>query len=156
MLTPDRESGSLRMQNLFAVLQELGFKITFAASNLEAPQPYVSDLQQRGVEVLYRPYVSSIDKHLQAQGADYDLVILSRANTAARLMTGVRRHCRHARIVFDTVDFHFLRERRLVELAGDKAIRAAGERRRREELGLIAQADTTLVVSPVERDLLAR
>jgi len=44
MLTPDRESGSLRMQNLFAVLQELGFKVTFAASNLEAPQPYVSDL----------------------------------------------------------------------------------------------------------------
>jgi len=156
MLTPDRESGSLRMQNLFAVLQELGFKITFAASNLEAPQPYVSDLQQRGVEVLYRPYVSSIDKHLQAQGADYDLVILSRANTAARLMAGVRRHCRHARIVFDTVDLHFLRERRLAELTGDKAIRAAGERRRREELGLIAQADTTLVVSPVERDLLAR
>ena len=108
------------------------------------------------MEVLYRPYVSSIDKHLQAQGADYDLVILSWANTAARLMTGVRRHCRHARIVFDTVDLHFLRERRLAELTGDKAIRAAGERRRREELGLIAQADTTLVVSPVERDLLAR
>jgi len=156
MLTPDRESGSLRMQNLCVVLQALGFKITFAASNLEAPQPYVSDLQQRGVEVLYRPYISSIDRHLQAHGADYDLVILSRADTAAQLMAGVRRHCRQARIVFDTVDLHFLRERRLAELTGDKAIRAAAERRRREELELIAQADTTLVVSHVERDLLAR
>jgi len=83
MLTPERESGSLRMQNLFAVLQELGFKITFAASNLEAPQPYVSGLQQRGVKVLYRPYVSSLDKYLRTHGADYDLVILSQEDTAA-------------------------------------------------------------------------
>jgi len=104
------------------------------------------------VEVLYRPYAPSIDRPLRAHG----VVILSRAATAARLRAGVRRYCRHACIVFDTVDLHFLRERRLAELTGDKAIRAAAERRRCEELGLIARADTTLVVSPVERDLLAQ
>jgi len=71
-------------------------------------------------------------------------------------MASVRRYCRHARIVFDTVDLHFLRERRLAELTGDKAIHAAAERRRREELELIAQVDTTLVVSHVECDLLTR
>ncbi len=156
MLTPDKESGSLRMVNLFAILQELGFKVTFAASNLEAPEPYVSDLQRRGVEVLYRPYVRSVERHLKASGDGYDLVMLSRADTAARLMGTARRHCRKARIVFDTVDLHFLREMRLAELTGDTTTRSVAERRKREELGLIAQADTTLVVSVVERDLLAR
>jgi GT2 family glycosyltransferase len=156
MLTPDRESGSLRMVNLFAILQELGYKVTFAATNLEAPEPYVSDLQMRGVEVLYRPYVKSIERHLKANGAIYDLVILSRADSAAKVMSAARRHCLNARIVYDTVDLHFLRERRLAELTGDKATRAVAERRRREELGYITQADTTLVVSPVEQDLLAR
>jgi GT2 family glycosyltransferase len=155
MLTPDRESGSLRMVNLFAILQELGYKVTFAATNLEAPEPYVSDLQMRGVEVLYRPYVKSIERHLKANGAIYELVILSRADSAAKVMSAARRHCLNARIVYDTVDLHFLRERRLAELTGDKATRAVAERRRREELGYIAQADTTLVVSGFERDLLA-
>jgi len=155
MLTPDKESGSLRMLNLFAILQELGFKVTFAAANMEAPEPYVSDLQKRGVEVLYKPYVKSVRKHVEASGSNYDVVILSRADAAARLMRTVRSNCPNARIIFDTVDLHFLREMRLAELTGDKASRAVAERRKHEELALIAMADTTLVVSAVERDLLA-
>jgi len=56
--------------------------------------------------------------------------------------------------VFDTVDLHFLREERLAELNGGPAARAAAAAKRREELALIRKADVTLVVSPVERDLL--
>lgn len=154
--TPDQESGSLRLVNLFALLGEVGCKVTFAAANLEAPEPYVADLQRQGVEVLYRPYVKSLAHHLKARGGEYDLVFLSRADTAARFMALARRLCPRARLIFDTVDLHFLREGRLADLTGDPRTRALAERRRQEELGLIAQADTTLVVSAVERDLLAR
>ncbi len=155
MLRPDKESGSLRMSNLFAILQELRFKVTFAAINLEAPQPYVSDLQKRGVEVLYSPHVKSIARHLKREGGVYDLVILSRADAAAKVMPTARRYCRNAKIFFDTVDLHFLREARLAQLTGGKATRAVAESRKRQELDLIAQADETLVVSEVERRLLA-
>ena len=154
--TPDRESGSLRLVNLMTLLQELDFKVTFAAVNLEAPAPYVADLQRQGVEVLYRPYVKSITRHLRTRGVDYDLVILSRADAAVKVMSDARRYCTRARIIFDTVDLHFLREQRLATLTGDLRTQRLAERRRREELGLIAQANTTLVVSAVERDLLAR
>ena len=154
MLTPDRDSGSLRMLNIFCILQELGFKVTFAASNLEALEPYVSDLQQSGVEVLYRPYVRSVRRHLATKGSLYDLVVLSRADTAAAFLHPARRYCPRARIVFDTVDLHFLREMRLAGLTGDKSTRVTAERRRLQELDLISQADTTLVVSPVEQQLL--
>ncbi len=156
MVTPDRESGSLRMLNLFRILQGLGFKVTFGAANLEAPQPYVADLQRRGIEVLYRPYVRSIPRHLAARGKDYDLVILSRADAAAQIMGAALRHCTKARIVFDTVDLHFLRERRLAELRGDRATRLVAEARKRQELNLMREADLTLVVSEAERALLAR
>jgi len=153
--TPDRESGSLRLVNLFTLLRELGFKVTFAAANLEAPEPYLAVLQRQGIEVLYRPYVKSIAKHLKVRGGDYDLVILSRADTAVELMDVARRNCPNARLIYDTVDLHFLREQRLATLTGDPTTRRLAAFRQREELGLIAQADTTLVVSHVERDLLA-
>ena len=65
-----------------------------------------------------------------------------------------RRYCPNARIVYDTVDLHFLREQRLAKLTGDTSTRRLAEYRQREELGLIAQADITLVVSAVERDIL--
>jgi O-antigen biosynthesis protein len=154
MVTPDRESGSLRMLNLFRILQGLGYQVTFAAANLEAPQPYVADLQRQGFEVLYRPYVRSIACHLASQGERYDLVILSRADAAAQVMAAARRHCTRARLVFDTVDLHFLREQRLAELLGDRGTRLLAEARKRQELGLMRQADLTLVVSEAERDLL--
>ena len=154
--TPDRESGSLRMINLIAILRELGFKVTFASTTLESPEPYVADLQRQGVEVLFRPYLRSINQHLRIRGADYDLVILSRADAAAKVMAAARKFCQRARIVFDTVDLHFLREQRMAGLTGDRRILRLAESRRQEELDLIAQADTTLVVSVVERDLLAR
>ncbi len=154
MVTPDKESGSLRMANLFSILQELGFKVTFAAANLEAPEPYVSQLQGRGVECLYRPYVRSIKRHLAEQGGLYDLVILSRADAAAAVMPHARRNCPNALIVYDTVDLHYLREGRLAELTGDRSTRRLAERRRRQELELIDAADATLVVSESELDLL--
>lgn len=155
MVTPDRESGSLRMLNLFAILQELGFKVTFAAANLEAPEPYVANLQMRGVECIYRPYVKSVGKHLKEQGGIYDWVILSRADAAAEVMPAARRYCANAKIVFDTVDLHFLREARLADLSGDEATSGVAEQRKRQELDLIARADSTLVVSEVERRILA-
>lgn len=156
MVTPDRESGSLRMLNLFRILQSLGYQVTFAAANLEAPQPYVADLQRTGIEILYRPYVRSIAQHLSAQGKDYDLVILSRADAAAQVIDAARRYCAQARILFDTVDLHFLREQRLAELRGDRATRLVAEARKRQELDLMRRADLTLVVSEAERHLLAR
>ena len=155
MLTPDKESGSLRMFNLFAILQDLGLKVTFAAANLEAPEPYVSNLQKRGIECIYRPYVKSVAKHLRREGHIYDLVILSRADTAANAMPAALRYCTNAKVVFDTVDLHFLREGRLAELRGDRATRGLAEKRKHQELALIDQADATLVVSEVERRVLA-
>lgn len=154
MPTPDRDSGSLRLWSLFRILQDLGYKVTFGAVNLEAREPYLSRLQSEGVECLYRPYVRSPERHLAEYGAFYDLVVLCRADTAARLMAPARRHCPNARIVFDTVDLHFLRESRFGELTGKRATRRIAERRKKQELNLVERADDTLVVSAAEREIL--
>lgn len=152
--TPDKESGSLRLTNLFFLLMELGCKVTFSATNLEAPEPYLSALQQEGIEVLYRPYVKSIARYLKVRGGDYDLVILSRADAAFELIEVAQRYCPNARIIYDTVDLHFLREQRLAQLTGDATTYRLAEYRRREELSLIGMANITLVVSPLEQKLL--
>jgi len=155
MLTPDQDSGSLRMQQVMDIVTGLGCKVTFVADNLEYRKPYVQALQQQGVEVQFHPYASSLAMLLGERGGEFDLVLLSRHYVAARHMATVRAFAPRALIAFDTVDLHFLREERLADLDASRAARGAAAAKRAEELALIGRADVTLVVSEVERDLLA-
>jgi O-antigen biosynthesis protein len=154
MLTPDQDAGSMRMQQIMEILVSLGCKVTFAPDNLEYRQPYVSKLQQLGVEVEFHPYMRSISILLGTRGDEFDIVMLSRHYVAARHIDAVRAFAPRALLVFDTVDLHFLREERLAELNASAAAKRAAEAKRSEELALIRKADVTLVVSPVEKALL--
>jgi GT2 family glycosyltransferase/glycosyltransferase involved in cell wall biosynthesis len=154
MLTPDQDSGSVRMQSLLEVLTALHCKTTFVADNLEFREPYVGRLQQQGIEVLFHPYVNSMAELLAARGHEFDIVIVSRHYIAAKHIDAVRQFAPRALVVFDTVDLHFLREERLAELEGNVLSRAALRARREEELAVIRKADVTLVVSTVEQKLL--
>jgi glycosyltransferase involved in cell wall biosynthesis len=66
-----------------------------------------------------------------------------------------RKYAPQARVVFDTIDLHYLRERRGADVADDAGLRRTAERTRALELDCIARSDATLVVSDVERTLLA-
>lgn len=153
---PDQDSGSLRMNNLIRVLLKMGYGVTFLPGNLTALQPYTSNLQQMGVEVLYLPGVSSPPEWLARHGRHFDAVWLCRHYVAVNFIRLVRRHCPNARVLFDTIDLHYLRERRQAELENSDALMRTAERTRREELGVARAADVTLVVSPFEKDVLAR
>jgi GT2 family glycosyltransferase/glycosyltransferase involved in cell wall biosynthesis len=154
MLTPDHDAGSMRMLAILEILTSLGCKVTFIADNLEHRQPYVSQLQQRGIEVLFHPYVRSITDLLDKRGAEFDMVVISRHYIAVKHVDAVRAFAPRALLVFDTVDLHFLRTERQAELEGNAAARTSARAKRDEELSLIRKADVTLVVSPFEKTLL--
>jgi len=155
MLTPNQDSGSVRMQALLELLLAQRCKVTFAADNLEYRAPYVADLQQRGIEVLYHPYVRSIPRLLAERGREFDVVMLSRHYIASKHVSTVRTFAPDALLVFDTVDLHFLRATRLAELDGDARALSQAHAQREQELALVRSVDLTLVVSEVERALLA-
>lgn len=152
---PDRDSGSLRLRNLLALLVEEGAHVVFAPANLRHDGDYTRALQQLGVETWYTPFAARWPAWWREHGARFDTVVLSRHYVARDLLPLVRKHAPQARVVFDTVDLHYLRERRGAELAGDHALLRVAERTRAQELDIIAKSDATLVVSEVERTLLA-
>ncbi len=156
MLTPDQDAGSVRTWRLIKVMQEMGCKVTFVAANLEQREPYHAQLQQEGVEVLYAPYVRSIEELLKERGAEFDIVILARYYIASRYIDAVRRHAPRALLVFDTIDLHYLRNRRLAQLEKNASLAQGAEAIYRHEVDCIQRCDVTWVVSEVERDILAR
>ncbi|MGH8044262.1 MAG: glycosyltransferase, partial [Stenotrophomonas sp.] len=63
----------------------------------------------------------------------------------------LRSYAPAARRVFDTVDLHYLRERRGAELAGDAGLLRNAQRTRTRELAVMAASDVTVLVSDAER-----
>ncbi len=151
---PDRDSGSLRMFNILTILHQLGHLVTFIPDNLADLPPYGDKLRRRGIRFLHHPYITSVRDYLQAEGPEFDFVILSRCDFARKHIAAVRLHAPQSRIIFDTVDLHFLREERGARLSKDAALTERAREKRQLELYLIDEADETWVVSPVERDLL--
>ena len=154
--TPDRDAGSLRMLEMVRAICRRDHHVSFIPDNLIAPSPYHQALQGMGVEVIHHPYYRSVRSFLKQHGEDFDLVIISRAEIAARHMATVRRFAPRAKVVFDTVDLHFLREEREAQLKQDTALCTSAARRKLQELELARSADLTLVVSPLEKEILDR
>ena len=155
MLTPDQDAGSLRMLAMLELMLGLGCQVSFVADNLECRQPYTRALQQTGVEVWHSPYVRSVAQLLEERGHCYDFIIFCRHYVAASYISRVRQWAPQARIVFDTVDLHYLREERQADLEQSPMLAAAAKKTRQKELDVIAKADVTLVVSTAEQELLA-
>ena len=153
--TPDQDSGSVRYLNLFRVLRALGWQCTFFADNRAYVPRYTDELRALGVEVQYHPWLSDPVAFFRERGPQFDAILLSRHYVARHYVDLAREHAPQALVLFDTVDLHYLREERAAAISGSEAMVRQAQATRSVELDLIARCDVTLVVSPVERDLLA-
>ncbi len=151
---PDHDSGSLRLVNLMRLLREEGAHVVFVPAYGHRSEPYAQRLQHLGVEVWHDPFLGKLPAWLREHGPRFDAAMLSRHYIASELLPLLQRHAPQAKRIFDTVDLHYLRERRGAEVAQDAALARSAERTRALELDVIAKSDVTLVVSEIERDLL--
>ncbi|MEE4174071.1 MAG: glycosyltransferase [Xanthomonadales bacterium] len=152
---PDQDSGSVRLVNFMRCLRRLGYGVSFFADNRAWNGDYTRALQDQGVEAWYDPWLVSREAFLAERGAEFSHVMVSRHYVACHYLAPVRKYAPQAKFLFDTVDLHFLREERLAELEDSATLRQVAKQTRRSELAVIRAADATLVVSPVERELLA-
>ncbi|WP_050981878.1 glycosyltransferase [Rhodanobacter thiooxydans] len=153
---PSRDSGSLRLCAILRLLDEQGWSTAFLPDDGRASPAEIDALGALGCEVLCKPWVADLPRWLREHGSELHAVILCRHTVAGQYAGLVRRYAPQAKLIFDTVDLHFLRERRAAELGGSAIMARQAEAARRSELALIEQADVSLVVSPHEQSLLAR
>jgi glycosyltransferase involved in cell wall biosynthesis/GT2 family glycosyltransferase len=151
---PDRDSGSLRMFQILKLLHQLGHRVIFIPDNLAGMPPYTGELQKRGIQVLYHPYVQKVRDYLITHGSGFDVIVLSRCQFACKHIADARLYAPQSRIIFDTVDLHFLREAGEARLTGDPEVERKAEETRQQEYELIDQFDETWVVSTTEQRLL--
>jgi hypothetical protein len=153
--TPDQDAGSITTFNLIRILQSLGLKVTFAPEdNFLFFNQYTENLQRIGIECLYAPYVSSVEQHLEQNGANYDAVVVFRLLTMKRNLKNIRKYCPQAKLIFHTTDLHHLREMREAKLFGSKATLKKAQKTQDSEFTIIRKADAVIVHSSYEKKLL--
>jgi GT2 family glycosyltransferase len=152
---PDRDSGSLRLLGVIQLLLEEGAHVVFVPANHSVDGAYTRALQALGVECWYGPQMPRWPVWLREHGPRFHTVMVCRHYVATELFPLLRTFAPQARLLFDTVDLHYLREQRAAQMQGDAAGLRAAAQTRQIELGLMVQADATLVVSTAEQALLA-
>ncbi len=154
---PDRDAGSVVTYRYMEILLELGFAVTFVAVLEPGGVPGASEaLERMGVECIRAPVYGNLWELAKERAGTYDALLLFRAPAAAEYLRVLKPFFPEARVILQTIDLHFLRERRLaVHNATGPASLAAAEATRLVELDAIRQADCTIVVSEFERSVLA-
>ena len=153
--TPNQDAGSLVTFNLLLLLREMDFQVTFIPeSNFLFMPQYTTALQRDGIEVLYAPYYTSVEQHLRDCDDRYNLVFLFRPFVAEKYMKAVRELCPKAKVLFHTVDLHFLRMTREAGLNGDQSTTKAAAEMKQLEVAAMQASDASIVVSTAELELL--
>ena len=153
--TPDRDSASLRLVNLMRLLREAGAHVVFLPADRRHAGQATRALQAMGVEVWHEPHVRGVARWMRSHGHRFQRVLLCRHYIAREFLPLVRLHAPQARVVFDSIDLHYVREQRGADIARDTSLARTAARTRALELDVIARSDHTLVVSAAEAGVLA-
>jgi glycosyltransferase involved in cell wall biosynthesis len=155
--TPDQDAGSVTIVEFMKIFVELGHKVTFIpVGNFSFLSGYTPNLQRIGIECRYAPYDVDVERHLEKASGCYDAVFLYRVFSGGNYLETVRSFCPASRIIFDTVDLHYLREEREAAIQGSEQALRMAEKTKNRELEIISKADCSIVLSEHEKSLLMK
>lgn len=147
--TPDQDAGSLVQLHVIKMMLDFGFHITFIPShNLAHFGKYSCNLQKIGVKVLYYPYIKNILDFIEGS-TKFDIVFLYRPDNG-KLIHHIRRHQIKAKIIYYSVDLHYLRMQREADLSYSKKLLELSESMKDLEVDIISKADAAIIHSDEE------
>lgn len=148
--TPNKDSGSLRMFEILRGLARLGRPV-FVPVNPSFSTECENVLGKEGIEVVPHDGYKSLLK----SGA-FQVAILSRAAVADEVYASIKKRDPQLKIVFDTVDLHFLRLAREYKHTGDNRFGRESANLKTQESRLAAAADQVWCVSLEDKQALER
>src|SRR5690606_8833809 len=139
---PDRDSGSLRLLNLMRAMVSAGYRVVFIADEGGSDAAAIARLAAEGIHVPVDGNAGAAIAWIGGHRGTLAAAIVCRHHAAGHWLPLLRRIAPQARLVFDTVDLHHLREAREAELRGDRGLARRAAATRKRELALAALADT--------------
>ncbi|MBK5922280.1 hypothetical protein CCR90_00520 [Rhodovulum sulfidophilum] len=151
---PDQDAGSVTASNFVDIFLERGAEVVFySTAQRNWNNPYALALAARGVVCLTDPVVRNYTQaceHIAAAGYDRLSFLLTRIYAGGELVEQTRARFPQARLIFNTVDLHGLRELREARIAGSPAREFSAQATFARERDIIQRCDATILLSEAE------
>ncbi len=148
---PDIDAGSVHAVLLMKIFASLGYAVTFLPGNLKYEERYFEDLVDAGIRVVCYPAIRSVNDWLRTHAAKFDLCVLARGPVVWPYLQILKASAPHLRLIFNTVDLHYVRQLRQAEVENNDKARALAMVTRRQELDLVEHCDVTILLSDEEQ-----
>lgn len=152
----DKDAGCKCSYMYMLMFLKMGFQVTFIGDNYYKHEPYTTELNQRGIEVLYgNYYYKNWKKYIKENIGYFEYVYLQRPHIASRYIDIIKENGK-AKIFYFAHDLHFVREKREYEITGNAEKLKSAEKWKRMEYDLFSKADVGHVVGSYEQKIVQK
>ena len=149
----DQDAGSRTMWQYLKLFAELDYKVVFLGDNFYKHEPYTSDLQDIGIEVLYGQQIaSSYENWFKENGNYFHSIYLLRPHISKKYIDLIKKYAKQPKLIYNGTDFHFLRLEREYELTKDKKILLEAKKIKEMEYKIFNAVDLVITISEYEKE----
>ncbi len=146
----DKDAGSKTVYQYLKLFIKKGFQVKFMGDNFYRQEPYASQLEQMGIEVLYGGYYQShIFQWLDRNHQEIDFVFLNRPHISIKYIDYFYNKT-NVNIIYYGHDLHYLRNLREYRLTKDAAKLREAKAWKKKEMYLLEKANVSYYPSSVE------
>lgn len=154
---PNSDAGSLTAFNIMLMLRDMNFQVTFIPRDESEFLPSeIKNLLRCGIEVIYPFTGDNIENHLRMNNNRYDMVFLFRAEVAEQYLPLVRKYSPKSKVIFHTIDLHFLRMSRELLINDCTTLKEDVQIMKNRELTLINDVDVSIIHSTEELEIISK
>lgn len=152
----DQDAGCKCSYMYLLMFLKMGFQVTFIGDNYYKHEPYTTELNQLGIEVLYgNYYYNNWQKFLKDNLKYFDYVYLQRPHISIKYIDLVKQYS-HAKVFYFAHDLHHVREKREYEITGNAEKLESSKKWKEIEYELFSKADVGHVVGSYEQGIMQK
>lgn len=152
----DQDAGCKCSYMYMKMFLDMGLQVTFLGDNFSRIEPYTTELNQLGIEVLYGVYYKkNWEKFLIENMKHFDYVYLQRPHISIKYIDIIKKYG-HARIIYFACDLQHIREEREYEITGNIEKLESARKWKEIEYELFDKTDVGYVVGSFEQDVMKK
>ena len=150
----DKDAGSKHTFQYVKLFILLGLNVKFIGDNFFKHEPYTTELEQMGVEVLYGNwYNENWQEWIKVNNHHFDYIYLNRPHISIKYIDFLKEFT-NAKIIYFGHDLHFIREEKQYNIEKDPKLLVSIEKWKKIELSLFNKSDIILTPSAIETEII--
>ena len=149
---PDKDSGSVRLSEIIKILNDFGHQVVFLPDDGKKKEKYTELLTRNGIEVLHKyPNRKGMLAMVMRQLDTIDLIWICKPNNYSafsNLATSKQK------VIYDTIDLHFLRMSREADLLQSEELKQAAEEMKAKEMEFARKSELTIAITNDEKEII--